>query len=103
MPASRMCHGVSKSGSPMPSEMTSFIFETISKKSRMPDLGRSTTWRAIKRLVSMVAGGRRKISAGIFRCPDFPVTAFVLRGDVQPAVFLHRHVDEETAFLVGAQ
>jgi hypothetical protein len=43
MAASRMCHGVSKSGSPMPSEMTFFIFATISKKSRMPDLGRSTT------------------------------------------------------------
>jgi len=56
MAASRMCHGVSKSGSPMPSEMTFFIFATISKKSRMPDLGRSTTWEAIKRFGSMMRG-----------------------------------------------
>ena len=35
-----MCQGVVKSGSPMPSEITSFILATISKKSRIPDLGR---------------------------------------------------------------
>src|SRR5882724_9497245 len=53
MPASRMCHGVSKSGSPTPSEMASFIFATMSKKSRMPDLGRLTMCLAMKRDWSM--------------------------------------------------
>src|SRR5664279_5113055 len=49
MPASRMCQGVSKSGSPTPSEMAAFILATMSKKSRMPDLGRLTTCLAMKR------------------------------------------------------
>src|ERR1022692_1560712 len=53
MPASRMCQGVSKSGSPTPSEMASFILATMSKKSRMPDLGRLTTCLAMKRDWSM--------------------------------------------------
>src|SRR4051812_5894809 len=41
MAASRMCQGVTKSGSPTPSEITSwpFILATSSKKSRMPLLG----------------------------------------------------------------
>jgi hypothetical protein len=38
-----MCHGVSKSGSPMPRLMTSFIVLTMSKKSRMPERGMSRT------------------------------------------------------------
>src|SRR5262245_48619792 len=41
--ASRTCHGVSKSGSPMPRLMTSFIVVTMSKKSRMPERGMSRT------------------------------------------------------------
>src|SRR4051794_34136659 len=47
MAASRMCQGVSKSGSPMPSEMTSFIDWTILKKSRIPERGMVPTWDAI--------------------------------------------------------
>src|SRR5678816_1419356 len=47
MAASRICHGVWKSGSPMPSEMTSFIDWTISKKSRIPERGIVRTWLAI--------------------------------------------------------
>ena len=34
-----MCQGVTKSGSPTPSEMTSFMPWTMSKKSRMPERG----------------------------------------------------------------
>src|SRR4051794_22330621 len=37
MAASRMCHGVTKSGSPTPREITSSICETMSKKRRMPE------------------------------------------------------------------
>src|SRR5579872_395862 len=40
---SRTCQGVSKSGSPMPRLMTSFIVLTMSKKSRMPERGMSRT------------------------------------------------------------
>src|SRR3974390_1481286 len=40
---SRTCQGVSKSGSPMPRLMTSFIVVTMSKKSRMPERGMSRT------------------------------------------------------------
>src|SRR5688500_5345874 len=47
MAASRMCQGVTKSGSPTPSEMTSFIPCTMSKKSRMPERGMSRTLPAI--------------------------------------------------------
>src|SRR2546428_8340310 len=36
--ASRMCQGVTKSGSPTPSEITSGIDWTMSKNSRMPDV-----------------------------------------------------------------
>ncbi len=43
MPVSRMRHGVSKSGSPTPREMTSSIPMTSSKKSRIPDGGISRT------------------------------------------------------------
>ena len=51
MAASRICQGVSKSGSPIPSEITSRILETISKKSRIPDLGSPATWRAMNRFM----------------------------------------------------
>src|ERR1700722_6270449 len=44
-----MCQGVTKSGSPPPSEMTSFIPCTMSKKSRMPERGMAPTWRAMNR------------------------------------------------------
>src|SRR5574344_1664550 len=48
MAFSRMCHGVWKSGSPMPREITSLRPATMSKKSRMPDLGRLRTCGATK-------------------------------------------------------
>src|SRR5271157_2974029 len=48
---SRTCQGVSKSGSPMPRLMTSFIVVTMSKKSRMPERGMSRTAR-LRRLRS---------------------------------------------------
>src|ERR1700694_3175292 len=44
--------GVSKSGSPMPSEMTPSVLATSSKKSRMPERRRPATCRAMKRVVS---------------------------------------------------
>src|SRR6266550_7199105 len=47
MAASRMCHGVTKSGSPTPSEITSGIAWTMSKNSRMPERGMLRTWRAM--------------------------------------------------------
>ena len=43
MAASRMCQGVTKSGSPTPREMTSFMLWTMSKKSRMPERGMAAT------------------------------------------------------------
>ena len=48
MAASRICHGVAKSGSPTPSEMTPVVFWTSSKKSRIPDRGIPATWFAMK-------------------------------------------------------
>src|SRR5215212_442154 len=56
MAASRICHGVTKSGSPTPSEITSwpFIFATSSKKSRMPLLGSVDTCPATHRLTSVL-------------------------------------------------
>src|SRR6266536_947374 len=56
MAASRMCHGVTKSGSPTPSEITScpFIFATSSKKSRMPLLGSVHTCPATHRFRSVL-------------------------------------------------
>ena len=54
-----MWNGVTKSGSPMPSETASFIFETIAKKSRMPDLGNVATWFATKRVESSMGRGLR--------------------------------------------
>ena len=43
MPSSRICHGVSKSGSPTPKEIASFISLTISKNLRIPEGFISTT------------------------------------------------------------
>src|SRR6476661_10353509 len=43
MPASRIRHGVTKSGSPTPSDMTSFIWAAMSKNRRMPDGGQAAT------------------------------------------------------------
>src|SRR6185436_2412659 len=43
MAASRICQGVTKSGSPTPREITSFIPCTMSKKSRMPERGMRRT------------------------------------------------------------
>src|SRR3972149_4914320 len=43
MPATRMLCGVVKSGSPMPSEITSFIVAEMSKKRRMPLGGTDAT------------------------------------------------------------
>src|ERR1051326_7842663 len=53
MPASRMRHGVTKSGSPTPSEITFSICCAISKKRRMPDGGQlEITWlRGVGRLI----------------------------------------------------
>src|SRR4051812_30574293 len=42
MAASRMCQGVTKSGSPTPREITPFWLWTMSKNSRMPERG---IWR----------------------------------------------------------
>src|SRR3990172_4974498 len=47
-PACRIGGGVTKSGSPMPSEMTSSIVATISKKRRMPEGGTAATRRETK-------------------------------------------------------
>jgi 3-hydroxyisobutyrate dehydrogenase-like beta-hydroxyacid dehydrogenase len=41
-----MCQGVTKSGSPTPSEITSFWLATMSKNSRMPERGIPRTWAA---------------------------------------------------------
>ena len=41
MPASRIRHGVTKSGSPTPSEITSSISAAMSKNRRMPDGGQA--------------------------------------------------------------
>src|SRR5689334_20404820 len=46
MAASRMCHGVTKSGSPTPSEITPFWLWTMSKNSRIPERGMSRTFFA---------------------------------------------------------
>ena len=48
MPASLICQGVTKSGSPMPSEITSSTEESRSKNSLMPDGGSVTTFCEIK-------------------------------------------------------
>src|SRR5260221_10664636 len=64
MAASRMCQGVTKSGSPMPSEMTPDIDWTISKKSRMPERGMARTCSATKSLGEvMETGGRGRCMA----------------------------------------
>ena len=44
MPAFRMCQGVTKSGSPMPKEITSSIVAAISNSFRMPEGGRFTNF-----------------------------------------------------------
>ena len=43
MPASLICHGVTKSGSPIPSEMTSSMEESRSKNFLIPDGGSVAT------------------------------------------------------------
>src|SRR6185295_19737686 len=43
-----MCHGVTKSGSPTPSEITPGVPCTMSKNSRMPDRGIPATCAATK-------------------------------------------------------
>ena len=45
--AREICHGVSKSGSPTPSETTPFDFATTSKNLRIPLRGKTATWGAI--------------------------------------------------------
>src|SRR5881394_1299395 len=70
--ASRMCQGVTKSGSPTPSEITScpFIFATSSKKSRMPLLGSAATWRATQPFGSVfmaATASGRDVKAGRVR------------------------------------
>src|SRR5580700_6471749 len=92
-----MCHGVSKSGSPIPREITSFILATISKKSRMPDFGRSTTWRAMNRLWSMVGGRKPR------RARPRPIPLRRLRRDLEPFRRFGRDVDRVAALLIGAQ
>src|ERR1700749_336926 len=91
MAASRMCQGVSKSGSPMPSEITSFIFATISKKSRMPERGRSMTCLAMNRVVSIGTQIRNfKFENGS-------------RRTLEPVFVFSRHIEQKALFLVGAQ
>ena len=51
MPARTMADGVSKSGSPMPSEITSSIVAAMSKKRRMPDGGTDLSLLATKSLM----------------------------------------------------
>src|SRR5688500_19298346 len=84
-----MCQGVTKSGSPTPSEMTSwpFIFATSSKKSRMPLLGSVDTCPATHRFgsVLMVRGGRRS------------------RRDVQPCRLRFTHFEQKALLLVTPQ
>jgi hypothetical protein len=48
MPACKIGAGVVKSGSPMPSEITSCIVAAMSKKRRIPDGGISAIRRATK-------------------------------------------------------
>src|SRR5579863_7985193 len=70
MAASRICQGVTKSGSPTPSEITSFIPWTMSKKSRMPERGMAPTWRAMNRcgIKSTALGSADRIGAGRLFC-----------------------------------
>src|SRR5882762_6108887 len=83
-----MCHGVTKSGSPTPREMTSwpFIFATSSKKSRMPLLGSAATWPATQRLGSVLIG-----------------TGLRLGSDVEPRAGRIADIEQETLIFVTAE
>src|SRR5687767_10115395 len=87
MAALRTCHGVVKSGSPTPSEITSwpFILATSSKKSRMPLLGSVATWLATQRLLV--------------------VLMWILRlgADVETIARAFAAIEQEAAFFVGTQ
>src|ERR1700722_7072924 len=100
MAASRMCQGVTKSGSPIPSEMTPCIDWTISKKSRMPERGMSRTWSAIKpgeEAVGTVERGRCMGLAGRLVTARFP-----LRTDLE-AFFVHDAFAQNALDLVGLE
>src|ERR1700677_4605176 len=87
MAASRMCQGVTKSGSPMPSEMTPDRGWTISKKSRMPERGMPRTWSATK--------SGDGVTGEWGRCMLFRRSAF--HGLIFPGINLGRDLE---AFLV---
>src|SRR4030095_13127895 len=89
MAASRMCHGVTKSGSPTPSEMTSwpFILATSSKKSRIPLFGSVDTCPATHRFGSVL----------MMRWPPRS------RRDVQPRGWRFARIEQKTLLLVAAQ
>jgi len=57
MPASLICQGVTKSGSPMPSEITSSMEESRSKNFLMPDGGSVATFCEIRLSGASVAVG----------------------------------------------
>jgi hypothetical protein len=65
--------GVTKSGSPMPSEMTFFIVAAMSKNRRMPDGGTDCTRRATKLRITSLSGSgdERRRLAFVLRLSSF--------------------------------
>src|ERR1700679_1952773 len=99
MAASWMCQGVTKSGSPMPSEMTPVIDWTISKKSRMPERGMSRTCSAIKSGDGETEERGRCMSLGNRR---FMAESYVLGADLE-AFFVDNVFAENALDLVGLE
>src|SRR5580658_4549409 len=93
-----MCHGVTKSGSPMPREITPDIDCTISKKSRMPERGMARTWSAIK---PDGDGGERGETG---RCMIVePVFAGSPLGAHLQAFFIHHGLAKNALLFVGLE
>src|SRR5918998_1023389 len=67
MPASRMRHGVTKSGSPTPREMTSSISAAMSKNRRMPDGGQAamTAFRGLMVIVLLRGDPQAVVRLGV--------------------------------------
>ena len=61
--AREMCHGVSKSGSPTPSDTMSFDCATMSKNLRMPLFGRSATCLAMRVFTPVGRARQARISS----------------------------------------
>src|SRR5277367_5144286 len=99
MADSRMCQGVTKSGSPMPSEMTPCIDWTISKKSRMPERGMSRTWSATKPGDGWTEVRGRCMSLGDRR---FMAESYELRADLE-AFLVHDALAQDALDLVGLE